>query len=439
MRVSVEDLSSVQKRLEVELPPEMVDKELNQAYARLRKEVKLKGFRKGHAPKELLKRLFRDRVEEEVTEKLISETLPKAISQSKLVPVVRPQVSSYEALRENESFSYSVVVDIRPEFELPEYEGLELEAMDTEVSEQEVENQLKALQYTFANFKEAPEDHSLGKGDVVIVSVEVLESGERIPGLSTESLYIDVGTGEFNATVEDALVGHKKGETVEVEITHPEDALNEALAGKTVLYRAQIKEIYIRELPPLDDTFVERLQAGFKDLEDLKERIRQRLKKEKERRAEEYLKEQILEQLRSRVDFEVPERFIEYKIEQMVEQMAQNLQEQGQSFEEAGISVERLRRRLHPLAEQQAKEELILEKIAEKENIGVDGPELEARVEQLVRALGARGEELRGVLATSMVPKLIAEKTLRFLLDKAKIKQKDDTEIERNETEKQEG
>ncbi len=439
MKVSVEDLSSVQKRLEVELPPETVAKELNRAYSRLRKEVKLKGFRKGHAPKELLKRLFRDQVEEEVTERLISETLPQAISQSKLVPVVRPQVSSYESLRENESFSYSVIVDVRPEFDLPDYEGLEVEAMDTEVSEEEVENQLQALQYTFANFKEAPEGHKLEKGNVVIVSVDVLEDGEPLPGMSTDSLYIDLGTGEFNLTVEEALFGHQKGETVEVEVTHPEDALNEALAGKTVVYRVQIKEVYVRELPPLDDSFVERLQAGFKDLEELKERIRQRLKKEKERRAEEYLKEQILEQLRAKVDFEVPERFVEYKIEQMVEQMAQNLQEQGQSFEEAGISVERLRQRLRPLAEQQAKEELILEKIAEKENIGVDGPELEARVEQMVRALGARGEELRGVLATSLVPKLIAEKTLRILLEKAKIKQKDDTETSRDQTQTQEG
>ncbi len=362
MKVNVEDISSVQKKLKVELPPEVVNKEIDRACQRLGKEVSVKGFRKGRVPKAVVKRLFREHIEEKVVENLIQESLPKAIEESKLVPIVRPLIESYGEVKEKEAFHYTAVVDIRPEIELsPEdYKGLEIEAMPVEVTEEELENHLRAIQMTFADLKPADKDHQIRENDIAIISFKAYIDGQPVPGHEAEALYVDVGTGEFNATIEEKLIGKKAGDTVEVDVTYPEDSLNAQLAGQTVHYQVYIREIYVRDLKPLDDEFIKKMNLGFESVEHLRERIKRRLEEDKQKKADEFLKEQILAQLREKVKFEVPERYVEYKLARLIEQMEQSLQEKGHTFESAGISVQKLRERLRPLAEQQAREDLIL-------------------------------------------------------------------------------
>ncbi len=425
MKVNVEDISSVQKKLKVELPPEMVAREIDRACRKLGKEVSVKGFRKGKVPKAVVKRLFKEHIEERVIESLIQESLPKAIEESKLVPIVRPLIESYDQVEEKSSFSYTALVDIRPEIDLkPEdYKGLEIESMSTEVTEEELENHLRAIQMTFADLKPAEKDHEIQLNDIAILSFKAYINGEPVPGHEAEALYVDVGTGEFNATIEEKLLGKKAGETVEVDVTYPEDSLNAQLAGQTVHYKVLIREVYVRDLKPLDDEFIKKMNLGFESVEHLKERIKRRLEEEKKKKAEEFMKEQILSQLREKVQFEVPERYVEYKLARLMEQMQQSLEEKGHTFESAGISPQKLQERLRPLAEQQAREDLILEKIAELENITVSGEELEEKARALAEATRASLEEARAVLATSMVPRIIADKTLQFLLSQAKIKE----------------
>ena len=425
MKVNVEDLSSVQKKLKVELPPELVSKEIDRACQKLGREVSVKGFRKGKVPKAVVKRLFREHIEERVIESLIQNSLPEAIKESKLEPIIRPLIESYGELKEREPFSYTALVDIRPEIQIsPEdYKGLEVEALSTEVTEEELENHLRAIQMTFAELKPAEKDHEIRENDIAIISFKAFIDNEPVPGHEAEALYVDVGTGEFNLEIEQKLIGHKAGEELEVEVSYPEDALNERLAGQKVRYKIFIREIYVRELKPLDDEFIKKMNLGFESVEHLRERIKRRLKEEKEKKAEEFIKEQILKQLRERIQFEVPERFVEFKLARLIEQMQQSLEEKGHTFESAGISVNRLQEKLRPLAEQQAREDLILEKIAEIENITVSGEELEEKAQELAKASRASLEEARGIIMTSMVPRVIAHKTLQFLVEQAKIKE----------------
>ncbi|AEH44739.1 trigger factor [Thermodesulfatator indicus DSM 15286] len=425
MKVNVEDITSVQKKLKVELPPEVVAKEIDRACRKLSKEVSVKGFRKGKVPKAVVKRLFKEHIEERVVENLIQESLPKAIEESKLAPIVRPLIESYDQLDEKTGFSYTAVVDIRPEIDIkPEdYKGLEIEALPTEVTEEELENHLKAIQMTFADLKPAEEGHEIQLNDIAILSFKAYINGEPVPGHEAEALYVDVGTGEFNETIEQALIGKKAGDTVEIDVTYPEDALNAQLAGQTVHYKVQIREVYVRDLKPLDDEFIQKMNLGFESVEQLRERIKARLEEEKKKKAEEFLREQVLQKLREKIQFEVPERYVEYKLARLIEQMQQNLEEKGHTFESAGISVPKLKERLRPMAEQQAREDLILEKIAEIENISVSGEELEEKAKMLAEATKASLEEARAILATSMVPRIIADKTLQFLVSQAKIKE----------------
>ncbi|HFC98094.1 MAG TPA: trigger factor [Thermosulfurimonas dismutans] len=430
MKVNVEDISAVEKRLQVELPPEEVSKAIDRTCQRLAREVNLKGFRKGRVPKSVLKRLFREHIEEKAAEILISESLSRAVQESGLVPILRPQIESYGRVEETKSFSYSALLDLRPEFDLPRefYVGLEVEKPSAEVSEEEVEQHLEALRYTFAELKKAPEEHAIEERDVAIIAFKAYEGDQPVPGHEAEALYVDVGTGEFDQRVEEALIGHRVGDRVEVEVEYPEDALNERLAGRRIRYEVIIREIYLRELSPLDDQFIQKMNLGFKSVEELRQRVRARLEEERKKKAEEKLRESILEKILEKVDFPVPERYVEFKLAQMIEGIAQDLESRGHTFESAGISVERLKQKLRPTAERQAREEFVLEKIAEQENITLSQEELEEKAEEMARASGGRKEEAFRVIMTYMVPKLLAEKTLQFLVSNATLKETDQKE-----------
>ncbi len=424
MKVNVEDISAVEKRLQVELPPEEVAKAIDRTCQKLSREVDLKGFRKGRVPKSVLKRLFREHIEEKTAELLINESLPKAVKESGLEPILRPVVEDYGRVKENEAFSYTATIDLRPEFELPReaYIGIEVEKPSEEVSEEEVNEYLEALRYTFAEIKKAEEDHVLQERDVAILAFKAYDGDKPVPGHEAEALYVDVGTGEFDSQVEKALIGHKVGDKVEVEVEYPEDALNELLAGKKIRYEVTIREIYVRELAPLDDEFVKKMNLGFESAEHLRQRVRARLEEERKRKAEEKLREDILSKILEKVDFPVPERYIEFKIAQMLEGIAQDLEQRGHTFESAGISVERLKKKLRPTAERQAREEFVLEKIAEQENITITQEDLEKKAEEMAKASGGKPEEAMRVIMTYMVPKLLAEKTLQFLISQANLK-----------------
>ncbi|RUM88022.1 MAG: trigger factor [Thermodesulfatator sp.] len=427
MKVNVEDITQVEKRLQVEVPPEVVRRAIDRTCQRLSQKVDLKGFRKGRVPKSVLRRLFKEHVEEKAIELIVEESLPRAVRESGLQPILRPTLEDYGELKETQAFTYTARLEIRPDFELPReaYVGVEVEKPSEEVSEKEVEEYLEALRYTFAEIKKAPEDHPLQERDVAILAFKAYEGDRPVPGHEAEALYVDVGTGEFDERVEKAILGHKVGDEVEVEVEYPEEALNELLAGKKIRYHVVIREIYVRELAPLDDEFVKKMKLGFESAEHLRERVRARLEEERRRKAEEKLREDLLAKILEKVDFPVPERYVEFKLAQMIEGIEQDLQQKGHTFESAGISVERLKKRLRPVAERQAREEFLLEKIAEQEGITLTQEELEKKAQEMARASGGRLEEARQVIMTYMVPKLLAEKTLEFLVSQARIQEKE--------------
>ena len=270
---------------------------------------------------------------------------------------------------------------------------------------------------------------------MAIIAFKAYEGEKPVPGHEAEALYVDVGTGEFDSQVEKALLGHKVGDQIEVEVEYPEEALNELLAGKKIRYEVTLREIYIRELRPLDDEFVKKMNLGFQSVEEMRERVRSHLEEERKRKAEEKLREDLLGKILEKVDFPVPERYVEFKIAQMLEGIAQDLEQRGHTFESAGISVERLKKKLRPTAERQAREEFVLEKIAEQENITLSQEELEAKAREMAQASGGKPEEAMRVIMTYMVPKLLAEKTLQFLISEANLKngQEEKTSTETSE------
>ncbi|PMP63772.1 MAG: trigger factor, partial [Caldimicrobium thiodismutans] len=351
MRLEVVEKSPVEKLLKIEIPPEEVNKVLEEVSSEIRKRAKLKGFREGKAPLYLIKKLFKEEIEERGIERLIEQTLPKALKEKGLQPLLRPKVEKVERLSEGEPFNYTVLVEIRPQFELKkeDYIGLEVEREKDEVSEEEIEKLLQEIRYSFSELKKTEEP--IEERFAVVISFAAFDGENLIPGHEAEALFIDVGTGEFNEVVERALIGKKAGERLTVEVEYPENALNPLLAGKKVRYEIEIKEVYKRDLQELTDDFVKNLNLGVDSVERLRELIRDRLLKDKSRENENRFRERLLEKILEKVDFSVPERYVEIKLYQLIEQLREALENEGLSFEKMQLSFEKLKERLYPSAQ----------------------------------------------------------------------------------------
>jgi FKBP-type peptidyl-prolyl cis-trans isomerase (trigger factor) len=312
------------------------------------------------------------------------------------------------------------LVEVRPEINLSreDYVGLEVEREKDEVSEEEVERILNELRYSFSELKEV--DDEIKERDAVVISFVAYDGENPIPGHEAQALYIDVGTGEFNEKVERELIGKRIGDRFTVEVEYPEDALNPLLAGKKVRYEIEVKEIYRRELEELTDEFLKKLNLGFESVEKLRESIRERLLNDKKRRNENRYRERLLEKILEKVDFEVPARYVEIKFYQLVDQLRETLAQDGLSFEKLNLSLESLKKRLMPIAEKQAKEEILLEKIAEIEGISIPDEEIERMKENMMKGLGIPEEEAIRILQFNILPKMLAERTLQFLVENSK-------------------
>ncbi|MGQ9499130.1 MAG: trigger factor [Dissulfurimicrobium sp.] len=421
MKVTIDDIGPIQKRLSIELPPDMVVKELDSAYARLNKTVKIKGFRQGKTPRKIMEKFYAPQVEGEVIETLIRKTLSKAIDEAKFVLILQPQLDSVSPIKTDEAFSYSVILDLWPEFDLTEYKGIEIEKPEVFVTDQELDEQLEALRSHFSTIEAINEDRPLKEGDIAIIDYSGEVDGIPVEGLCENNYYLEVGKGYFNKEFEKYIIGMTIGDKRTVEIAYPENAINAKLAGKTIHYNVVLKDIKKRVMPALNDEFAQKFSPDYKTLDDLKERLKKQIMVEKEKAVESYIRNQIIDRLAADIDFPIPERLIEAKLTQMMDNISGYLHERGVDFEKVGISQDRLKDKMRNDAIKQVKIELILDKIADKENITVENEELTRYIDQQ-SSTKIDKQQLMTALVQHVLPKLRAKKTLDFILEHAVIK-----------------
>jgi trigger factor len=424
MNVSVEEISSIKKKVSIEIPGDEVTKEVDSFYKDLGKKAKIKGFRPGKVPRNILERYFKDYVKAEMVQKLIGESYPKALTETNLQPVSPPVIDPGE-FNEGKPFQYSAVIEVKPEIKLEGYVGLKIEGKKEELKEEEVEERLKSLQNLHANLKTVSEDRPIQTGDYVIVDYEASVEGKPLEGAKATDFTVEVGSGQFIPTVEEKLIGLRLGEEKEIEVSFPEDYGYQKWAGKTILFHVKIKEIKEKVLPVLDDEFAKDL-GDYSSLEELKTKLRGEIEKEKELALERQLKDQVVDQLLEANPFEVPESLVEEQAKALVSDMKLRLAAQGLDLKNLGVTEEKLQGDYKAMAQKQVKTFLILEKIASQEGIAATDEEADERLKEMAERMHQtfdvvkRYYEKNGLLP-EVKAGILRDKTLHFLLEKANV------------------
>ncbi len=381
MDVNVEEINALTRKITVTLPEDSVQPKLNEAYDKLKKETKMKGFRRGKVPRSVIVKYYKAQVEAETSEKLVQDNYFDAVEKNGVDPIVHPEIQEVK-FNENGSFTFVAEVDVRPEFELAQYKGLEVEKEEVLVTDEEIQLELAEMQKNMAALRSVT-DRPIQKDDVVVVDFQGFHEGAPMPQVKNDNYSIEVGSGNMGAEFEEKLVGMTKDQEGTQEVDFPESHPNPIIKGKKVEFRITVKDIKERVLAELDDEFAKDAGEQFQTLDDLKASIRERLTKKREERAEGAATDKIMQKLLELHDFEVPKRLVAFEIEQMIKQTEQQFEQSGMSLEAAGLSREKLAEQNAEMAVKRVRGDFILKKIAEVEEIKVEEEDMERGLKRI--------------------------------------------------------
>jgi trigger factor len=421
MKVNVESLSNTEMKVEVFIPKEEVTGKIEEVFKELERDAKIKGFRPGKAPRRVIEAAYGSYIFEEVSSRLVSQSFEKALEEVSIIPISRPRITKDKIERDKE-FHYTAVFEVIPEFEVKDYTGIELKKEKREVKEEDLALVLNQLRERGAQAKPIGEDREVRTGDYLIIDYVGVVDGKPIKDLKAKDAQVIVGDKRLMAEFEDNLIGIKKGEEKEFEITYPEDFQMKDVAGKKVKFTVTVKEILERILPELDDEFSKDL--GEENLEGLRKRIRGDLEKRFNKESDDMLKGGLIKVLLERNPLDVPPILIENETLRLKREFAINLERHGLKPPVLNDEAEgNFRNR----AEQNVKASIILGAIARKEGVQVDEDEVDNKLIEISKSAAVSFQKVREIyeknnMVDSLKASLVEDKVLNFLIEKSDAK-----------------
>ncbi len=424
MKTNLEEISTVKKKVVVEIESSEVDKKLNQSYAAVGKKAKIPGFRPGKIPRKILESYFGSQVMDDVTRELISESFPEAINEVNMFPLGQP-VLEKDILTPGQDFKYSAVIEVRPQFEVQNYSGVEVQKEKWSLEEKQVEEELGRIRESNGKFNPV-EGRPAKEGDSAVLEYEELLDGNPVEGTKSSNQMMLIGRNEFHAAFDEALVGLNKGDETQVEIDFAENHPNGKWAGKKVTFKIQLSDIKELELPELDDEFAQKLGPDFKTVDILKEEIRKSLTAREEKRIDSQLKDRLLDKIAEGLDIEIPQIMIDLETDASLERFQMNLRGTGGTLESIGISEEKLKENFEPMSRKRVKEMLMLAQIAKQEKMTLTDEDMDQGFKEIGESMGQDSEtvkkfyEAKGLM-DSLKDQFLEEKVLRYLVENGNI------------------
>jgi trigger factor len=380
MKVDVESLEGCKRRLAVEAPVDVVQKEWERAYGRVQKQARLPGFRKGHVPRSLVKVHFADDVRREVAQHLIPDVYRQALNEARLEPVDEPDLQDVR-LEEGAPLSFVAVVEVKPVITLGDYKGLDVQHALRPVTGAEVEVTIEQMREQQAQFVSV--ERAANPGDLVILDYTMTVEGQE-PAQQTGYSFV-VGDHSVMPEIDQAVAGMRAGEERTVSVRFPDDHRQEAMRGKPASASIKLVEVKEKILPELNDDLARSL-GEFETLEALRAEVLKQLEARRSAEDRHGLEDRLVDALAARQSFAVPESLILRQVGHQVEHARERLRRQGVNPEALQWDYTKLLDELRPAAERTVRRALLLEAVAEREGIAASEADLEGEVDRIARA-----------------------------------------------------
>jgi len=400
MSVQVENLEKNMAKLTIEVSADEFEKALQAAYLKNRGRISIPGFRKGKAPRAMIEKMYGVGVfYEDAANALIPTEYAKAAAESKLEIVAQPQIDVVQ-IEKGKDFIFTAEVALKPEVTLGDYKGVEIAKIDREVTEEEVLAELKKEQDKNSRTINV-EDRAVANDDMVTLDFEGFVDGVAFEGGKGSDYPLTIGSNTFIPGFEEQLVGAPLNEEVEVNVTFPQEYQAEELAGKPAVFKCTVKKIEVKELPELDDDFAQDV-SEFDTLDDYKADIKKNLAERKETQAKTERENAVVDKVIENASMDIPQAMIHEQVHQLMDDFSRRIQSQGLTLEQymqfTGMDSEKLHEQMEPQALKRIQSRLVLEKIAEVENIEVTDEKIDEEVAKMAEMYKMEADKLKELL-----------------------------------------
>lgn len=427
MNSKVEKIETNVVKLEITVETEKFNEAMKKAYAKNAKKFNIPGFRKGKAPMNIIKKYYGEGVfYEDAINFCCDDTYPQALKDNDVNPVDYPKIDIV-SIGEGKEFVYSATVTVKPEVEISDYKGLEVKEVKYEVKDEEVENQIKTMQEKNARV-ESKEEGTIEKGNIAVIDFKGFIDGNPFEGGEGKDYELEIGSGSFIDTFEDQLVGAKKGEERDVNVTFPAEYGREELNGKPALFKVTVKDIKIKELPAIDDEFAKEV-SEFDTMDQLKTDLKTKMEEANTEKAKNEYEEAVIDAVCANAKVEIPKVMIDKEIDVMIKDLEMRLKYQGLDlptyYKYTNSSEEKVKEYMRETAEKRVKTELVLEKIAKLENVDVTEEEILAKATEMAKQYGDKDIEKTAKLIVNaqgsyLKVDAVNEKVIKMLVESSK-------------------
>ena len=412
----------------IEIEEKEFEKAIQKAYLKNRNRFNIPGFRRGKAPRKIIELNYGEGIfYEEALNIILPEAYDEAIENLGLEPVDTPEVD-IEQLEKGKPVILKVEVTVKPEVKLGNYKSIEVEKVEYNVTDEDIDRELKTVQEMNGRIIDAG-DRESKEGDILTIDFEGYIDGEQFEGGTAQNQVVEIGSNRFIPGFEEQLIGKKKDEEVEVNVTFPEDYFEESLRGKEALFKVVIHEIKEKELPELDDEFAKDV-SEYETLEEYKNSIRERLEKEAKEKEKVELEERIIEKVVESAEIDIPEVMIEHQIEREINEFDYRLRLQGLNIDRylelTNTDMDAFKEEMTPVAKRRVKTELVLEAIAKEENIEVTEEDIDEELERMAKEYKQEDaekfkENMKKGDLEFLKSGIMRDKTIELLVSSAKI------------------
>ena len=426
MSLQVEKMEKNMAKLTIEVSAEELDKAMQNAYLKARGKISIPGFRKGKAPRKMIEQMYGKGIFlEDAANALIPEHYSKALEECDLEIVSQPEIDVTQA-EPGKAFIFTAEVAVKPEVTLGEYKGVEVPKSETEVTDEDIDAEIKKEQEKNSRTVTV-EDRGAENGDITTIDFEGFVDGVAFEGGKGTDYPLTLGSGSFIPGFEDQLVGAKAGDHVEVNVTFPEEYQAAELAGKAAVFQCDVKKVETKELPELDDDFAQDV-SEFDTLAEYREDVKKNLTEKKEKEARAAKENAAVDKAIENAEMEIPDAMLNTQVRQMMNDFASRMQSQGltmeQYFQFAGMTAEKMQEEMKPQALKRIQTRLVLEKIAETENIEVSEDEVNEEISKMAEMYKMEADKLKELLGDreleQMKKDMAVQKAVTLVADEAK-------------------
>ena len=421
MSLAVEKLDGSMAKLTITVPAEEFTKAITSAYNKQKNKFSVPGFRKGKVPQAFIEKMYGAAVfYEDAANQLINEYYPKEIENCEEEITSNPEID-VEQIEKGKDFIFTAVVAVKPEIKIGEYKGVEIEKIDTEVTDEDVMAEI--LKDQKENGRQITvEDRAAQMDDEVTINFEGFVDDVAFEGGKGENYKLTLGSHSFIDTFEDQIVGKNIGDKFDVNVTFPEEYHAADLAGKPAVFKVELLAISAMELPELDDEFASEV-SSFETFDEYKEDKKKTLQFKKDEQVTRQRQSKVVEKIAEAAEVEIPEPMIKYNQERIMNEMAQRMMYQGLQMEQylqlMGTTKEEFLERVKPDAIARIKTSLVLEAVAEAENIVATDEDVDAEIQDMAAQYQMKPEELKDMIGDQEMENIkkdiASKKALEFL------------------------